>query len=468
MAQLSTQNPGETPESIAQREALEAASASAAEAVFVAEEAAIQAAVDGGATIQEAQFAHFSDPAYRQAVTTADQTAENVRYYEPVYGETTYYDGATQIDVDEYDVTRLEQATAGSDDPEVNIVGNVEVGRVTADDPVAARQMTAEELEGEDTIAANIRLAEAKERALIPGTPEYEAAEGQKIIDANIAAGEAEEAKIAGDLAYNKALKEASDAKTAANEENDWRVRLHLAPEADYLYAADDPGILAPLAATNGIIFPYTPEMAVQYSADYENYDLVHSNYRGYFYTGSKVENIIITATFTANNVEEANYMLATMHFLRTATKMFYGQDQKRGMPPPIMFLSGLGEYQFNNHPCALTMFQYNLPTDVDYIPCGKPSGIAPPPTPKRENYSTPEARLRGGECTIGGEYPHDGPVDAATGERTRIPYTKATYVPTQISLNFTMIPIQTRDQISKEFSLKDYATGDLLRKGFW
>ena len=86
-------------------------------------------------------------------------------------------------------------------------------------------------------------------------------------------------------------------AQSAANEteaaKKDWRVRLHLAPRADYLYMAANPGILAPLLKTNGLIFPYTPEIAVQYTANYSDYELTHSNYKGYFYKGSTVQNRI-------------------------------------------------------------------------------------------------------------------------------------------------------------------------------
>ena len=257
-------------------------------------------------------------------------------------------------------------------------------------------------------------------------------------------------------------------------DQDDWRVRLHLAPKADYLYKALNPGILAPLVETNGIIFPYTPEIQVQYNANYENYDLTHSNYRGYFYTGSQVENIIVTATFTANDLREANYMLASMHFLRSATKMFYGQDLNRGMPPPLVFLTGLGEYQFNNHPCAITMMNYNLPTDVDFIPCGIATGVndgAPLPRPKPKESGMPEVRVGSlGNIKAGGhKTPNsqttDNKVDTAGPDVT---YQRSTYVPTKIEINFTMIPIQTREQVSGEFSLEDYASGELLRKGFW
>jgi hypothetical protein len=39
-----------------------------------------------------------------------------------------------------------------------------------------------------------------------------------------------------------------------------------------------------------------------------------------------------------------------------------------------------------------------------------------------------------------------------------------ATRVPTKISFQFTFIPIITRDTISNQFSLQEYATGQLLR----
>jgi len=253
---------------------------------------------------------------------------------------------------------------------------------------------------------------------------------------------------------HNKNIEAVND---VTNKDNDWRVRLRLADSADYLYKAPEPGILAPLRQSDGLIFPYTPQIAIQYTADYENYDLTHSNHKGYFYRGSKIENIVVQATFTANDVREANYMLAAMHFLRSASKMFYGQDSNRGMPPPVVFLSGLGEYQFNNHPCAITMFQYNLPNDVDYIPCGLVAQTQPVKEPSSP-ISSPKARL--------GSMLQNDNEDRPT--RINPAYTKSTYVPTKMEMNFTMIPIQTRDQISKEFSLKDYANGKLLKKGFW
>ena len=151
----------------------------------------------------------------------------------------------------------------------------------------------------------------------------------------------------------------------------DWRVRLSLAPGANYLYKAPNvQGILAPLAATDGVIFPYTPNIQVGYSAAYDTTAPTHSNYKIYQYTNSSVDNISITCDFTAQDTFEANYLLAVIHFFRTITKMFYGQDEnpKPGTPPPLVFLYGLGAFQFNAHPLVITSFNYNLPNDVDYI----------------------------------------------------------------------------------------------------
>ena len=71
----------------------------------------------------------------------------------------------------------------------------------------------------------------------------------------------------------------AIDAQTAARE-SDWRVRLSLAPSADYLYKAPSPGILAPLAATDGVVFPYTPGINISYAAAYDGVTPTHTNYK--------------------------------------------------------------------------------------------------------------------------------------------------------------------------------------------
>jgi hypothetical protein len=253
----------------------------------------------------------------------------------------------------------------------------------------------------------------------------------------------------------------------------DWRVRLVLAEGAKYLYKAENPGILKPLADSNGLIFPYTPAINTSYAANYEKYDLVHSNYRGYFYKNSSVGDINITATFTAQDTQEANYLLAVIHFLKSATKMFYGKDSQRGAPPPLVYLVGLGNYQFNGHPCLISSFTYNLPADVDYIRAGVSNN-------QGTNLAKTAAAWFGtsfgpsvgtaARAIAAGLFPGAVPQVPSFGSvfNTVNNLAEATYVPTKMEIQLTLYPTQTRDQVSQQFSLKGFANGDLLKGGFW
>jgi hypothetical protein len=243
----------------------------------------------------------------------------------------------------------------------------------------------------------------------------------------------------------------------------DWRVRLSLAPSANYLYKAKgNEGILLPLAATNGVLFPYTPNISVSYAAHYDPSDITHSNYKTFQYKSSSVDSFTISCDFTAQDTFEANYLLAVIHFFRSVTKMFYGQDEnpKNGTPPPLCYLTGLGAFQFDRHPLAITSFNYTLPTEVDYIRATNTTttgGVNKSPGNTPVNTTdVPSQRL--GSLPAGGG---SGPVNwQNTNSGSREP----TYVPTKMQIQITAVPIVTRNDISRNFSLKDYATGELLR----
>lgn len=255
----------------------------------------------------------------------------------------------------------------------------------------------------------------------------------------------------------------------------DWRVKLRLAPEATYLYK--DPSInspadsiLWPLRAEDGVIFPYTPKIDITYRSEYTPYDPTHANHRYYFYKGSRIESVLVTADFTAQDTREANYLLAVIHFFRSASKMFYGQDPERGAPPPLVYMTGLGQYQFADNPCVITQFNYMLPDDVDYIRADTAQirgslqerrALARTSAPSY-SLSSIWARLNGSGLNPGATnvYQIGGP-SLTQGQNP-------TYVPTRITVTLELLPIQSRKQISSEFSLRDYASGKLLRKGFW
>lgn len=242
----------------------------------------------------------------------------------------------------------------------------------------------------------------------------------------------------------------------------DWRVRLALAPDGPttkYLYRADEPGILQPLIATDGVVFPYTPTIAVNYSATYDSVSPVHSNYKINQYTSSSVDSVTLTCDFTAQDAAEARYVLAVIHFFRSMTKMFYGQDKmpKNGTPPPLCYLFGLGEFQFSALPLAITAFNYTLPTDVDYIKTTTASPAGSPQEAIRNSSNTPN-RLGPNLGPGGVKNPTNyGATPSSTG-------VSPTYVPTKIQLSITCLPMMSRNMVSNKFSLKDYASGKLLQ----
>jgi hypothetical protein len=244
---------------------------------------------------------------------------------------------------------------------------------------------------------------------------------------------------------------------TSSNQQKDWRVRLTLAKSAKYLYMADNPGILQPLRNSEGLVFPYTPQINVSYSAGYDMSDPVHSNYKIFQYKGSSVDNVQISCEFTAQDTNEAQYLLATIHFLRSATKMFYGNDQnpKNGVPPPLVYLTGLGEFQFNNHPLLITNFTYSLPNDVDYIKAGSKTSNPGTSQPASNGTNDSASATRTAAAGL-----NSAPV--AFSDQSAI-NSDATYVPTKMQISISCIPVVSRNDISNRFSLRDYATGALL-----
>jgi len=418
--------------------------------------------------------------------TTQDQTYAD--YDIPVQEQATQFDAeATE---DPYAVTTEE--TPGPTEADLNV------------DPLSDEAILAQE----EAQAANREALAAENFNPEPVDPEEDPferarqdaedasnAEGPTEVDLNVEPS-SDEAILAQQetQAANRAALQSEDARDAATTaafkarakqqatfqarykqtgNNDWRVRLSLSPNAKYLYNAGQPGILAPLAATDGVIFPYTPSISMTYSANYEQYDLVHSNYRGVYYKNSRVGDINIRGTFTAQDTAEAEYLLAVIHFFRSATKMFYGQDPQRGAPPPVCLLNGLGQYQFSDHPVVITSFNYTTPTDVDYIRATSPNNYGV----NLLNRRTPVASNPGGSALAGAfrlvnallpkgakpQTPAPGSVNQSVNNTAG-----ATYVPTKMEIDITLIPVQTRAQVSKQFSLENFANGQGLKGGLW
>jgi hypothetical protein len=150
---------------------------------------------------------------------------------------------------------------------------------------------------------------------------------------------------------------------------------------------------------------------------------------------------------------------------------MFYGQDAQRGVPPPLVFLTGLGSYQFNGHPCVVSNFQYSLPNNVDYIRAKTANVNGSNLLNRRDRQSQSNNPVSSAVTRLQNLFSSQGVTKGATfGYKPQYTVGKdsPTYVPTKMDMTITLLPIQSRTDVSKVFSLKDYATGNLLRRGFW
>lgn len=366
------------------------------------------------------------------------------------------------------------------------------------EDPVAANEGFVETDPGFYTFADDIPESQAEEQELVPipeadvsdsdvarNPDQYTPEQLDAIASANgVDAGDGgqistqslfDQEAVAGAASITQGfINQARQQQTIANQRRqinngDWRVRLRLAPSANYLYKAANPGIMQPLSITDGVLFPYLPTIDTAYKADYDSYTLTHSNYKGYFYKGSYADAVNLRCPFTAQSSGEANYLLAVITFFKSVTKMFYGQDAQRGAPPPLVFLSGLGEYQFNEHPCVVSQFNLNLPTDVDYIRAGSPNNVGVNLTNQRarQDVSVPGGTSLGRWAQLLAQGISKGAINNPPAPPT-LGLNSPTYVPTKMEISITLLPIQSRKQVSKQFSVKEFANGNLIKGGFW
>jgi len=206
----------------------------------------------------------------------------------------------------------------------------------------------------------------------------------------------------------------------------DWRIRVGL---LDWSPFAGNKMFAPLLNKTNGVVFPYTPSVSVTHNARYAEQALTHSNYKNYFYEGSDVAAITISGDFTVQNHDDAVYLLGAIYFFRTCTKMFFGQDDLAGNPPPIVTLNGYGDFYFPEVPCVITSFQHTMPADVDYV----------------EFYA-------GGQNFA----ESDGAVSSTSQQIARLPTTS------QISI--TLQPVYSRKNVHNNMTLGKFSQGQLLK----
>lgn len=244
----------------------------------------------------------------------------------------------------------------------------------------------------------------------------------------------------------------------------DWAVSISC-PQFDTLMG--DSEIISVLGnnAFKGIRFPTTPAVFMSHSASYDTRPVLHNNYPYYAYQNSQVDSMTINGSFPVMDDTDGQHWLATIHFLRTVTKMYYGAGQNQGNPPPVCKLNGYGDHVFQNVPVIITNFTVDFRQDVDYI--GVTMGGQSAET---EGLPRPGTGATG----PGGRYSNTQGI--SPGQRmamTGSPYTKqekkgsVNYVPTDSMITVQCVPIYSRNKISNKFNLKAFASGKLAKDGF-
>ena len=228
---------------------------------------------------------------------------------------------------------------------------------------------------------------------------------------------------------------QARAAWSGRDSKKDWRVKLTIPKGSPLEYEFfNNNKVLAPLDDTKGMFWPLTPSMVIQHSANYNALAQTHSNYPFQAYQNSQVDQINIIGEFPVQNQQDAKHWVATIKFLRTITKMFFGQSDFRGNPPPVLHLSGYGEHMFERVPVVVNTFNVELMSGIDYI-----STI---------QANTPYKQLTG---------PDAGFFMSDEGD-------SATWAPSLSNISVLVTPVYSRETI-KDFSLQKFARGELSKE---
>jgi hypothetical protein len=263
-----------------------------------------------------------------------------------------------------------------------------------------------------------------------------------KIRSVNLPAG----GNIIGNLVNSSAQFGGSDANS------DWRVRLTIPGGTIF----DSSSIFAPLKAAGGLVFPYTPSINIGASAKYGTIDPVHNNYPFQTYQNSAPDAISIQAPFFVEDAVQAQYWIAAVHFLRSATKMFSGDSSPAGNPPPILSLNGYGEYVFKNVPVVITNFSVSLDASSDYISTISTGGTQ---------------NLLGAAAGLANQIPGAQALGAILGAGSSLltstlsstgGATGGSHVPTKSSFTIGLQTAYSRESV-RTFSLQKFVNGDYM-----
>jgi hypothetical protein len=217
------------------------------------------------------------------------------------------------------------------------------------------------------------------------------------------------------------------------------RARLRPKPAAMTAIIGNSP-ILAPLKSTNGMVWPYQPNIGYAQELSYQDISMTHTNQEFYAYTRTNAVKLTCEGEFTAQNQTEGLYTLACLHFLRTVTKMYFGQGDNLGTPPPVLFFDAFGPYMFNQLPVIVTGFTANMPKDVDYMPIDL-ANLGSSIDPNVLTSLTQMASSQGGAGTV--------------------------WLPALFSISVNLT-VQNTPAKLRTFNLDEFRSGSLLKGGGW
>ena len=280
----------------------------------------------------------------------------------------------------------------------------------------------------------------------------------------------------------------------ASNEpqQNSQDRTVSLRPKAAAANRVYGNGLLKPLKASGGLIWPYTPTIQYSHPIDYQTIQTVHSNQDFHIYSKTPAVSLQVSGEFTVQNQLEGAYAMAAIHFLRTMAKMNFGQnDPDAGTPPPVLLFNAYGPFVFKDLPVIVKDFNVEFPADVDYVQvavAGTKTGtettpsrtvdtlitsepLAPLP-PSMQDRGGPNQRISGfarenynaGDSASARTWGQQGTIPGTTSTSTA-PQSYTVWLPSVFKIGCTLIVQHTSKELRQDFDLKRYRDGDDSQK---
>jgi hypothetical protein len=168
---------------------------------------------------------------------------------------------------------------------------------------------------------------------------------------------------------------------------------------------------------------------------------------------------INLTASFAPQTIDDMAYAVAALNFFKSCTKGDFGAytvegriNEKAGLPPPVLVLSGYGHLNMNNVPVIVRSVNYTFPEDTDYVMLGFDGD---------RYYEIPfndvEAKAAEGQFKQGTEALQD--IMELPGGYISLP--------SMFLLSLDLIVQYPPSKVRNEFDIRAYRSGIALSRGF-